>query len=61
MATFEAFGVPTFVVNNDATFVRYMKPPTDDAAASKTIIDTLVSLMEHHVEINEFKHTKVPN
>jgi predicted DsbA family dithiol-disulfide isomerase len=61
MATYEAFGVPTFVVNHDATFVRYMKPPTDDAAASKTVIDTLVTLMERNIEINEFKHTKVPN
>ena len=61
MATYEAFGVPTFVVNHDATFVRYMKPPTDDPAASRTVIDTLLTLMEHNVDINEFKHTKVPN
>jgi hypothetical protein len=61
MATYEVFGVPTFVVNHDATFVRYMKPPTDDPAASRTVIDTLLALMEHNVDINEFKHTKVPN
>jgi predicted DsbA family dithiol-disulfide isomerase len=61
MATYEAFGVPTFVVNHDATFVRYMKSPTDDPSASRAVIDTLLALMEHSVDINEFKHTKVPN
>ena len=33
-SAYEAFGVPTFVVNEDATFVRYMNPPTVDPAAS---------------------------
>lgn len=59
MATVEAFGVPTFVVNGDATFVRYMDPPTDDAQGSVKIISTLVGLMENNFAINEFKHTKV--
>jgi len=59
MAKVEAFGVPTFVVNEDATFVRYMDPPTEDAESSVKIISTLVSLMENNIAINEFKHTKV--
>lgn len=59
-ARFEAFGVPTFVVNGDATFVRYMNPPTDDAAASVTLVTSLVTLMEHQPELNEFKHTRLP-
>jgi DSBA-like thioredoxin domain len=57
----EAFGVPTFVVDNDATFVRYMKPPTDDAAKSVKLIESLVELMVSGVDVNEFKHTRVPN
>jgi len=61
MERFEAFGVPTFVVGNDATFVRYMKPPTGDDAASITVIESLVSLMTNEPELNEFKHTRVPN
>jgi hypothetical protein len=56
---YEAFGVPTFVVNGDATFVRYMNPPTDDAAASISLIETLVTLMSNQSALNEFKHTKV--
>jgi protein-disulfide isomerase len=59
MAKVEAFGVPTFVVNGDATFVRYMDAPTDDAQESINVISTLVGLMENNFAINEFKHTKV--
>ncbi len=59
MEAFEAFGVPTFVVNSDATFVRFMKPPTDDGLASARIIESLVTLMAEQPELNEFKHTRV--
>ena len=57
---YEAFGVPTFVVDGDATFVRYMTVPSDDASASIALIDSLVTLMSAQADLNEFKHTKVP-
>ncbi|MHB8379432.1 MAG: DsbA family protein [Acidimicrobiales bacterium] len=57
---YDAFGVPTFVVGNDATFVRYMNSPSDDARASITLIESLLSLMSSQSDLNEFKHTKVP-
>jgi predicted DsbA family dithiol-disulfide isomerase len=57
---YEAFGVPTFVVGSDATFVRYMNAPSDDAGASVTLIESLVSLMSNQSALNEFKHAKVP-
>lgn len=57
---YDAFGVPTLVVGNDATFVRYMTTPTDDARASIKIIESLVALMEFEPELNEFKHTRLP-
>jgi DSBA-like thioredoxin domain len=56
---YDAFGVPTFVVGGDATFVRYMNPPSDDVAASISLIESLVSLMSSQSALNEFKHTKV--
>lgn len=56
---FQAFGVPTFVLGGDATFVRYMDPPGDDPAASVELLDTLIGLMERPA-LNEFKHTTVP-
>ena len=57
---YEAFGVPTFVVDGDATFVRYMTAPSDDPSASVALIDSLVTLMSTKSDLNEFKHTKVP-
>jgi hypothetical protein len=57
---FEAFGVPTFVVNDDATFVRYMSERSDDPAASADLITTLLALMTVRADLNEFKHTQLP-
>jgi hypothetical protein len=58
--TYEAFGVPTFVVNGDATFVRYMTSPTDDGRASIKIIESLLTMMSGQSDLNEFKHTRLP-
>ena len=57
---YEAFGVPTFVVNGAATFVRYMTEPSGDAKVSIRVIESLLTLMELEPELNEFKHTQVP-
>ena len=57
---FEAFGVPTFVVNDDATFVRYMSEPGDDPAPSVELITALLSMMTNRADLNEFKHTQLP-
>src|SRR6202167_2017069 len=57
---FEAFGVPTFVVNDDATFVRYMSEPSDDPSASVELITTLLTMMANRADLNEFKHTQLP-
>lgn len=59
-STYEAFGVPTFVVNGDATFVRYMSTPSDDGEASVKIIESLITLMARQPDLNEFKHTLLP-
>ena len=57
---FEAFGVPTFVVNDEATFVRYMREPGDDPAQSVELITALLALMTNRGDLNEFKHTQLP-
>jgi hypothetical protein len=57
---FEAFGVPTFVVNDDATFVRYMSEPGDDPSQSVELITALLDMMTNRRDLNEFKHTQLP-
>jgi protein-disulfide isomerase-like protein with CxxC motif len=57
---YEAFGVPTFVVNGDATFVRYMEGP-ESPQKSGELLTSLVTLMSSQSALNEFKHTRVPN
>ncbi len=57
---YEAFGVPTFVVGNDATFVRYMTAPSARPEESLEIVSSLVALMTQRRDLNEFKHTTVP-
>jgi len=57
---YEAFGVPTFVVDEVATFVRYMVAPAGDDAQSIKVIESLLDLMASEPELNEFKRTKIP-
>jgi hypothetical protein len=57
---YEAFGVPTFFVGDDAVFVRYMDPPTHDAGASIDLIGRLVDMVANAPALNEFKHTRLP-
>ncbi|MEI6709651.1 MAG: DsbA family protein [Actinomycetota bacterium] len=57
--SYEAFGVPTFVVNGDATFVRYMDEP-ESPEKSAELLQSLVALMSTQSALNEFKHTRLP-
>ena len=56
---YEAFGVPTMVIGNDAVFIRYMDLPTSDANASIELIDSLINTMTNQRSLNEFKHTQL--
>ena len=60
MQSYEAFGVPTFVVGPDAIFLRYMEPPRGDGLASVKLIDSLLESMMLQPALNEFKRTRVP-
>ena len=55
----EVFGVPTFVIGDDAIFVRLLDPATD-AQASIALIEGLLAQMIDQPTINEFKHTRLP-
>ena len=51
------FGVPTFVVDGRAVFVRLMSRPQGDAALARRTIEGVVQLFENQPDLNEFKYT----
>jgi protein-disulfide isomerase len=53
------FGVPTFIVGDRAVFVRLMTRPAGDAKLATETIAHVVSLIDGHPELNEFKYTSL--
>ncbi len=51
------FGVPTFVVDDRAVFVRLMSRPQGDAALARRTIAGVLELFETMPDLNEFKYT----
>lgn len=58
-AEHQVWGVPTFIVGDQASFVRLMNRPDGDAARSVRDIERIVDLLAWP-ELNEFKHTSIP-
>jgi 2-hydroxychromene-2-carboxylate isomerase len=56
---FEVFGVPTFVLGEQAVFVRLMTRPGGDADLARRTIERVLSLLEDAPELNEYKHTSL--
>jgi hypothetical protein len=59
VATHQMFGVPTFIVDDKAVFVRLMTRPQGDASLARSTIEHVVRLISEQPEINEFKHTSI--
>jgi DSBA-like thioredoxin domain len=55
----DVFGVPTFVVENRAVFVRLMSRPAGDADLARRTIDGVLNLFDAVPDLNEFKHTSL--
>jgi len=55
----QAFGVPTFMADGDAVFVRLMNRPAGDGQLATTTIERVLDLLTGWPELNEFKHTAV--
>jgi protein-disulfide isomerase-like protein with CxxC motif len=53
------FGVPTFVTDERAVFVRLMKRPASPEAARSTL-DRLLDVVAGWPDLNELKTTKIP-
>jgi hypothetical protein len=59
VGTHNMFGVPTFIVGDQAVFVRLMTRPKGDADRARNTIEHVVELIAERPWINEFKHTSV--
>lgn len=59
MESHSVFGVPTFILDDQAVFVRVMTRPSSGEEAADTI-ERVVNLVRSMPELNEFKHTSIP-
>ena len=55
----DVFGVPTFIVGDDAVFVRLMSRPAGDVALATRTMQGVLDLFETMPDLNEFKYTKL--
>jgi 2-hydroxychromene-2-carboxylate isomerase len=53
----EVWGVPTFLLGDQAVFIRLMDRPGDDVAHATRSIERILALMEEWPDLNEYKHT----
>jgi predicted DsbA family dithiol-disulfide isomerase len=59
VADHRAFGVPTFVANDQAVFIRVMHRPQGDAAVATRTVERVLDLVGGWPDLNEFKHTSI--
>jgi hypothetical protein len=59
-ASHDVWGVPTFVVGDQAAFVRLMEGAGGDSAVAHTTVERIVDLLSWP-QLNEFKHTSLPS
>ena len=57
VAQWAVFGVPTFVVDDRAVFVRVMSRPEGDAALARRTVEGVLELFDTMPDLNEFKYT----
>ncbi len=55
----QVWGVPTFMTDDDAAFVRLMEEPDGDPATSVKTIERIVDMLAGWPALNEFKHMTV--
>jgi hypothetical protein len=60
VADHRVFGVPTFIANDQAVFIRFMHRPQGDAAVAIRSVERAVDLVAGWPDLNEFKHTSIP-
>jgi hypothetical protein len=60
VAEHRVFGVPTFVAEGQAVFVRLVHRPRGDAELARRTVDRVLDLVTGWPDLNELKHTTVP-
>jgi predicted DsbA family dithiol-disulfide isomerase len=55
-----AFGVPTFINDDRAVFVRLTTRPQGDGKLATVTINRVLHLLDGFAELNEFKQTQIP-
>jgi DSBA-like thioredoxin domain len=56
----KVWGVPTFILGDQAAFVRYMDRPKGDGERAIATVERTLDLLEGWTDLNEFKHTSIP-
>ena len=56
----QVWGVPTFILGDQAAFVRYMDRPQGDSQRAISTIERTLDALEGWPELNELKHTSIP-
>jgi len=60
VAEHEVFGVPTFVIGDDAAFIRLTERAGGDSAIAAATIDRIIDTITGWPSLNELKHTRIP-
>jgi hypothetical protein len=55
----EVWGVPTFLLGDQAVFVRLMDRPAGNGEHARRSIQRILDLLDEAPELNEFKHTSL--
>jgi hypothetical protein len=55
----DVWGVPTFIHDDQAVFVRLMDRPHGDGELGRRTIDRVLDLLVEAPQLNEFKHTSL--
>jgi hypothetical protein len=54
------WGVPTFIAEDRAVFVRLMSRPKGDGELARTTVERTLDILTGFDDLNEFKHTSIP-
>ena len=59
VAEHKVFGVPTFIKDGQAVFVRVMDRPQGNGAHAQKTVERILDLLTGWPDLNEFKHTSI--